>query len=633
MFAVFSLSRNSQRRSAKNNKIHRAGIAARFVTRVLPACALMLGVLPARAQVTAPNWKQPLSGDKKIAHVLNRLEFGPRPGDFERVQKMGVERWIEWQLAPEKIDDSAVNRKLSVLKTLQMSPQMLLLAQSADSGLLKKALQMQQQNTNNPRQNPKSKDFKGENKSEKLNARQYEMVQRIQDADLPPQTSMQAVGELQLDKITRAIESDRQLYEIMVDFWSNHFNLDVKKNLVRSLIIVDNREVIRPHVFGTFRELLGASAKSPAMLLYLDNASSTREVDMNAMRRNRRGNNRIVAADAPATTPAIAPKKRGGINENYARELMELHTLGVDGGYSQQDVQEVARCFTGWSVDRESGEFMYRRYAHDDGEKVVLGQRIPAGGGIEDGERVLDILAAQPETAKFIALKLCTRLIADEPPQSAVDNAAKTFLETKGNLRAVVKNIATSTEFFSTGAYRAKIKSPFEYAISSVRALDGVILIDKGSTPGARMMLVADGVAAVRLGGGGKRYKNAERKSIARQIVEMGQPLFSYQAPTGYSEDSRKWVSTGALVSRLNFALALVGGDVQNVLATPTLLLKGVDEHDADAITNRLLKQIVGGDVSPATRSTLQRETKGSDPIDRMKLAALILGSPEFQRR
>lgn len=618
MFTVIcrSISKKNDRRFAR-----------RLLPGVLPACALALGVLPTRAQAPAPNWQQPLSADKKIAHVLNRLEFGPRPGDFERVQKMGVERWIDWQLSPEKIDDSAVNQKLSVLKTLQMTPEMLMLAQNTDSGLVRKAMQMQQQKKDGPQVNSKGQNPPSDAKMEKLSARQNEMLARIEDAGLPQQISMQAVGELQLDKITRAVESKRQLYEMMVDFWSNHFNLDVKKNDVRTMIIVDEREVIRPHVFGTFRELLGASAKSPAMLVYLDNASSTREMDMNAPRRNRRGKNQNPGADAPATPQ----KKRGGINENYAREIMELHTMGVNSGYTQQDVQEVARCFTGWSVDRQTGQFQYRRYAHDDGEKMVLGQRIAAGGGIQDGERVLDILAAQPATAKFIARKLCTRLIADEAPQSAIDRAAKTFTDTNGDLRAVVKTIVTSPEFFSTGAYRAKIKSPFEYAVSSVRALDGVILMQAGSTPEARFRLIADGASSARPGN--KRYKRNEKKTLAQQIAEMGQPLFAYQAPTGYSEDSGKWVSTGALVSRLNFALTLVGGDLYNVLATPTLLLKGVDEHDRTAVTNRLLQEIVGGDISPATRSTLARETKSEGPIDRMKLTALILGSPEFQRR
>jgi uncharacterized protein (DUF1800 family) len=501
------------------------------------------------------------------------------------------------------------------------------LAQTADSGLVRKAMQIRQQSGSASRQDPKDNSAPSNVQMERLTARQQEMLARIEDADLAPQTSMQAVGELQLDKIVRAVESKRQLYEIMVDFWSNHFNLDVKKNDVRSLIIVDERAVIRPHVFGTFRELLGASAKSPAMLVYLDNASSTREMEQDAPRRFRRGKNQNVAANVPVAPP----KKRGGINENYAREIMELHTLGVGGGYTQQDVQEVARCFTGWSVDRQTGQFLYRRYAHDDGEKVVLGQRIPAGGGIQDGERVLDILASQPATAKFIARKLCMRLIADEPPQSAIDKAAKTFQDTQGDLRAVVKTIVTSPEFLSTGAYRAKIKSPFEYAVSAVRALDGVVLLQGGSTPEARLRLVADGASSVRPGN--KRYKRNEQKTLALQIAEMGQPLFAYQAPTGYSEDSSRWVSTGALVSRLNFALALVGSGVYNVLATPTLLLKGVDEHDQNAITNRLLGALVGGDISPATRSTLLRETKHEGPVDRMKLTALILGSPEFQRR
>ena len=304
---------------------------------------------------------------------------------------------------------------------------------------------------------------------------------------------------------------------------------------------------------------------------------------------------------------------------------MELHTLGVDGGYTQADVQEVARCFTGWSVDRTSGAFIFRKFAHDAGEKTVLGQTIPAGGGMQDGERVLDILAKSPATAKFIAHKLCVRLVADEPPTSVVDKAAKTFQNTDGDLRAVVKTIISSPEFFSVGAYRAKIKSPFEYAVSATRALGGTILIPDASTPRERLQLVADGAASVRANQNKKR--NRAVKTLNRSIAEMGQPLFSYQAPTGYSEDSRDWVSSGALVSRLNFALALTGDEISNVIATPTILLKGVDEHDRETTINRLTEQLLASDVSSDTRSTLQRETLEKDTsIDRKKT-----GGPDFR--
>jgi uncharacterized protein (DUF1800 family) len=348
---------------------------------------------------------------------------------------------------------------------------------------------------------------------------------------------------------------------------------------------------------------LGASAQSPAMMVYLDNASSTREREMTPPR-GRRAMMQTNAQAAP--TPQ---RRRGGINENYARELMELHTLGVDGGYTQMDVQNVARCFTGWSLDRQTGKFLFRREAHDNGEKVVLGQTIP------DGQKVLDILATHPATAKFIARKLAVRLVADEPPASVVDKAAKTFTATNGDLRAVVKTIVTSPEFFSTGAYRAKIKSPFEYAVSSVRALNGVVLMPDTTVPTERQRLIGDGLSSYR-GGGGYGNKRTQ-KTLAVSIADMGQPLYSYQAPTGYSEDSRDWVSTGALVSRLNYALALVGNDVYNVVTTPSLLLKGVDEHDHGAMVDRLSRILLSGDMTAATRATLVRTTGGPGAIDR----------------
>jgi uncharacterized protein (DUF1800 family) len=572
--------------------------------RIVCLLTLLLGLstLPslARAQEKR-DFTQPLDADKKIAQALNRLTFGARPGDFERVQRIGVTRWIQQQLHPETIDDSAAMRKLGGFTTLQMSPQDLLLAQLNDSGgFLKKVKEMRaQQKTGKA---PTDKKMM-------LNRRQQDALQMIEDAGFEKQTSIQAIGELQNDKIVRALDSNRQLYEVLVDFWSNHFNIDVKKTTARALKIVDEREVIRPNVFGKFRDMLEASAKSPAMLIYLDNATSTRE--------------RIPAQAAPT-------KKRGGLNENYAREIMELHTLGVDGGYTQQDVTEVARCFTGWSMDRDKGTFVFRANAHDNGEKQVLGHRISAGGGIRDGEQVLDILAAHPATAKHIAHQLCMRLVADDPPATLVEKTAQSFSRSGGDLRAVVETIVTSPEFFSTGAYRAKIKSPFEYTISAVRALGGTLLAPDPKQPQDRLRLIMDGASSSRANS--NRTARGGAKSLALYIADMGQPLYSYQAPTGYPEDSREWVSTGALVSRLNYALDLTGNNVYNVIATPTLLLQGINEHDRAAITKRLFDQLLGGDVSSNTRSILEREAGQDAFTDRAKLAALILGSPEFQR-
>jgi uncharacterized protein (DUF1800 family) len=313
---------------------------------------------------------------------------------------------------------------------------------------------------------------------------------------------------------------------------------------------------------------------------------------------------------------------------------MELHTLGVDGGYTQKDVTEVARCFTGWSIDRKDGVFAYKPMMHDDGAKTVLGHYIPAGGGESDGETVLDILASHPSTAHFISYEMCQRFIADNPPATAVDRAAKVFLQTGGDLREVTRSIITSPEFFSTGAYRAKIKSPFEFAVSSVRAMGGTIDLPDPADLVDRVRLVADG--GVALGGkGNARGRNGRyaRKSLAAEIGDMGQPLFSYQAPTGWSEDSSKWVSTGALVARLNFALALTGHQIAEVSVDPTKVLDGVAADDHEAVLQQLVDRIDEGDVAPATRATLLKEMPENTPANPAKMTALMLGSPEFQRR
>jgi uncharacterized protein (DUF1800 family) len=300
----------------------------------------------------------------------------------------------------------------------------------------------------------------------------------------------------------------------------------------------------------------------------------------------------------------------------------------VEGGYTQRDVQEVARCLTGWSIDRATGTFRFRPFMHDSGEKLVLGQKITAGGGIRDGEKVLDILAAHPSTAKFIARKLCMRLVSDEPSPALVERTAKVFRDTQGDLRGVTRSIITAPEFFAASAFRAKIKSPFEFAVSAVRALDGSLTVPNASRPFERQRLVADGRASQNFNGAGR-----QRKSLVQSIAQLGQPLFSYQAPTGWSEDSREWVSTGALIARLNFALTLASGEVAQVDVAPQKLLGDVPADDHDAVLNRLSNVLLGGEMSPSTRATLQKQMPAGTPADANKLTALVLGSPEFQRR
>ena len=379
---------------------------------------------PPAVRVTLP--KSALSQDQQITHTLNRLGYGPRPGDVERVRQMGLARWIERQLEPGRIPDDRVEATLQSFPTLTMAVPELLKAYPE------------------PAQQAIAKLQSGQMSQEEM---------RVMAP--PERRPFRIAAELQAAKLTRAVLSERQLEEVMTDFWFNHFNVDARKGAVKWMVADYERTAIRPHALGKFRDLLLATAHHPAMLFYLDNWMSTK------------------ADLVPVSGPAKGRKL--GLNENYAREIMELHTLGVDGGYTQEDVIEVARAFTGWTIDRprEHGTFRYLPGAHDNGAKRVLGHALPAYGGEQDGVKVIDILSRHPSTAKFIVTKLARRFVSDEPPPALVERAAKTFRDTDGDIRMVVATIITSPEFFSAEAYRAKIKTPLEVVASSVRALDG----------------------------------------------------------------------------------------------------------------------------------------------------------------
>ena len=338
-----------------------------------------------------------------------------------------------------------------------------------------------------------------------------ELRRRLEMANGPAQVVARDLTE---SKILRAVYSNRQLDEVMADFWFNHFNVYLDKGADRYLVTEYERDTIRPRVFGKFRDLLEATARSPAMLFYLDNWQS-------------------VGPNAPQAR-AGAARQRRGLNENYGRELLELHTLGVDGGYTQKDVTEVARCFTGWTIDQpqRGGRFTFNPRLHDDGEKVVLGVKIPSGGGIADGEKVLDIVAHHPSTAHFISRKLAMRFVADDPPQSLVARMAQTFIHTDGDIRAVLQTMLNSTEFWSQGAYRTKVKSPLEMVASAVRAVDGDV----------------DFAAP-----------------LVNQLTQLGQPLYRKVEPTGYSNSGREWLNSAGLVARMNFALQLADNKVPGV--------------------------------------------------------------------
>ena len=430
------------------------------------------------------------NGDQAIVHVLNRVAFGPRPGDVDRVRSIGLERYIDEQLRPERLPDPSMNGRLRGLTTIGLSAGEI--AERYERPAMEARRERRQQ----------AKD--AEPRPEPQKAR-----------DPLRQQANRVVAELAEQKVLRAVYSDRQLQEVLTDFWFNHFNVDARKNRERFLLTVYERDAIRPHVLGTFRDLLEATARDPAMLVYLDNWMSAAEGYV--ARPNRRG------AEAGKRAPR-------GLNENYARELMELHTLGVDGGYTQKDVTEVARAFTGWTIEppRRGSGFRFEPRMHDAGAKVVLGHTIKAGGGESDGEQVLDILAAHPATARFIATKLVRRFVNDVPPPALVDRAAARFRDTRGNLREVIKTILTSPEFLSPAAYYAKVKTPFELVVSALRA------------------------TATEVG---------DARPIVRDVQQLGMPLYMCQPPTGYKDTADAWVNTGALVGRLNYALKLSGND------------------------------------------------------------------------
>jgi uncharacterized protein (DUF1800 family) len=387
------------------------------------------------------------------------------------------------------------------------------------------------------------------------------------------------LAELSEARILRAVYSERQLEEVLVDFWFNHFNVFAGKGLTRAYITAFERDAIRPYILGDFRQMLEAVAKSPAMLFYLDNWLNGRPAE--ATRSNRRG----LAWETGTQQPARAAR---GINENYARELLELHTLGVDGGYTQEDIVNVARAFTGWTMrPRQGTGFVFARAMHDAESKTVLGRSIRSGGGIEDGQRVLDILVAHPSTARFIATKLAQRFVSDTPPASLVERTAGRFRETGGNLREVTRVIVTSPEFLSPDVYRAKVKTPFEFVVSALRGTGADV---------------------------------GEARPATRALRDLGMPLYFCQPPTGYDEAADTWVSSGALVARMNFAVDLANGRLSGI----TLPSRG--DHGG-SVESALATDVLAGALSDATRATVAKAATAAQAL------ALLIGSPEFQRQ
>jgi len=506
---------------------------------------LLLVLFVANAAAAAS--EAPLTEQQRALHVLNRLGYGPKPGDVDRVLAMGVDRYIARQLDPDSIAESpALNQALAQRGTVNLSYAELF------RDYLEPVIQ--------------------ERRTEKAEKRDGEAV----DQPKAQKHAERLVGREAMEaRLLRALDNPRQLEEVMTEFWFDHFNIYMGKGLDRAWIAPYEQEAIRPHALGKFRDLLGATAHSPAMLFYLDNWQSS---------------------------VAGAPGRKGGLNENYARELMELHTLGVDGGYTQKDVTELARILTGWSFDKQtfrSGHgdgFKFDPRRHDAGEKVLLGKSF-RDDGEREGERALDLLAEHPSTAHHIAFELAQFFVADAPPPALVDKLAKRFTATDGNIRAVLATLFKSEEFWSAANVGAKFKSPYRYVVSSLRAAD---------------------------------VHPNDFRPVIDILRQLGMPLYGGGTPDGYKYTEVAWLTPGALAARITFATGLGSGR--------RLLARGKDKDGGGDATDpppravmlpppdldRLLAT-VGAQLSPPTRSAVE---KAARPLR----AGLVLGSPEFQR-
>jgi len=464
-----------------------------------------------------------LSKEQRAHHAASRLTFGPTPETLAAIHKIGVDKWVAQQLHPEKIaEDPALAARLK---------------RYASVGLTN--AQMMEKYPFRP----------GQGKGGAANVRLV-------------------YTELAETKLLRAVHSNHQLEELLADFWFNHFNVFFDKGFDRVLVTSYERDAIRPHVLGNFKDLLLATSKHPAMLFYLDNWRSV----------------------SPDRAPRRNQKRVLGLNENYARELLELHTMGVDNGYTQQDVTEVARCFTGWSIAdiREGATFKFNALLHDQKEKKVLGQTIPAGQGEEDGLQVLDILLNHPATAKYISMKLAQRFVADEPPSTLIAKMATTFAKTHGDLREVMRTMLTAPEFWSPAAYKAKMKMPFEMVASALRATGAEI----------------DNTTAIH-----------------QELKTLGQPLFRKVEPTGYYPFAAEWTNSASLLGRMNFGTQLARNKVRGIRVDLDKKLSG--KTAPAEIAQALL-------LHPPAAGTVKALQTGSSPAH---VAGLVLGGPEFQRR
>lgn len=551
------------------------------------ALLLAMGMGLAGPRGAAAQVRDADSARAQAFHLLNRITFGPRPGDVGRVLAMGIDQYIDLQLHPERIDDSALERELKGFDVLRETPASL--------------AQLERQSRLERRRIQAARGAAGDS----MRPPQPGTPPRMDQLPASVRRERQLGGELQQLAVKRAVDSERQLYEVMVDFWVNHFNVFLRKGPVRVFVPDYVEHVIRPRALGKFEDLLVATAQAPAMLIYLDNwqsvAPGSTPPGLQARARPMRGGRRPLVADS--VRQRIQARLPQGINENYARELMELHTMGVDGGYAQQDVQEVARVLTGWSVSplqRGDPRFVFNAWAHDRGAKIALGVDYPAGHGQDEGLRLLHALAEHPSTRRHISAQLCARFVSDDPPSGCIDAGVHAWEATDGDIRAVVGAILHSAEFWAPEARAAKIKTPFEFIASAVRAVNG----------------------------------HADTTLRLAQVVgRLGQPLYLQSPPTGYPERQEDWMNSGALLERLNIAMGLAAGRLPGASSSLDDLvpLSG----DTDSLIAAVNQTILAGSATPHTIETIRHQLADiRNPRQARAFAVgLALGSPEFQKQ
>ncbi len=636
-------------------------------------------------RINMPYKKMGLTQEQAAAHLLSRFTFGTKPGQVKEVVDMGLDKWLQQQL-DGGLPDEEITRRLPAAnyEALAMNNETIVNTYLNAGQIIRIAA----------KNNLLDKDSVRNLEKPEYRA-QLKKIMDAQGYKAPQELQRQIINQ----KIVRAAYGQNQLQEVLTDFWFNHFNVSLTKGQCQQFVLTYERDAIRPNVLGRFETLLEATAKHPAMLEYLDNASSvsmdndlSRQQEKNALARlaKQRLQNMAIDTSKPGTKilqQTINARKTQGLNENYAREIMELHTLGVDGGYTQQDVTTVARALTGWSImplykdgpgmklmqaaapdflKRKGfvveGDFLFRADKHDENAKTILGRNFPANGGYEEGRQVLEMLASHPSTAKFICTKLATRFVSDTPSAELVNKMAEAFLKSQGNIKTVLITMVNSRQFWDSNALREKVKSPFELAVSAIRATNADV---------------------------------QQPFQIFNWCTRMGQRFYYYQAPTGFPDRAAYWINTGSLLNRMNFGLAFATEKIPGVKLNLAALNDNHEPESAEAalviyskillpernqddnirrltamvrdaslekkiseaagkntvaateVTNTMQDEMMAASTAPTKRNKRQNEkallSKKNLPVTTLyvagntntvsQVAGIIIGSPEFQRK